>query len=242
MTIVHNRAGRDELAARCPESAIRAVRMGIELPEVVSRDEARRRLGLGKETILASFGLVTPEKRVSIALRCLKRMLAEDVDARYILVGGTVPHYDARQEAEQLGVAERVLFTERVSGSDFGLYASSADICLNLRYPSAGETSATLLRLLAAGKAVMVTDQMRELDYPDTVVARTSLDGDEDGLFCDVTDLLRDPDRRRRLEVCAREYVEAEHNPEAMFDDYAGCLAEAEQLPSPSIELPRHLV
>lgn len=54
-------------------------------------------------------------------------------------------------------------------------------------------------------------------------------------------DLLRDPERRRRLEVCAREYVEVEHNPSAMFDDYAGCLAEAERLPSSSIKLPRHL-
>ena len=241
MTLVHNRAARYELEARCPESVIRVVRMGIELPDVVSRQEARRQLGLGKETVLASFGLVTPEKRVSIALRCLKRMTDEGVDARYMLVGGTVPHYDAREEAAQLGVAERVQFTERVSESDFRLYASAADICLNLRYPSAGETSATLLRLLAAGKAVMVTDQVRELDYRDTVLARTSLDGDEDGLFCDVMDLLRDPDRRRRLERCAREYVEAEHNPDAMFEDYAGCLSEAEQLPSPSIELPGHL-
>ncbi len=54
-------------------------------------------------------------------------------------------------------------------------------------------------------------------------------------------DLLRNPERRKRLEVCGREYVEAEHNREAMFSDYAACLAEAEQLPTPSIELPRHL-
>lgn len=241
MTIVHNRAARDELAARFPDSAIRVVRMGIELPELVSRDEARRRLDLGKETVLASFGLVTPEKRISIVLRCLRRMLDEEIDVRYVLVGGIVPHYDARREAEELGVAERVHFTERVSETDFQLYASAADLCLNLRYPSAGETSATLLRLLAAGRSVMVTDQMRELDYPDTVVARTSLDGDEDGLFCDVMDLLRDPDRRRRLERCAREYVEAEHGPHKMFEDYAACLAEAELLPLPSPELPHHL-
>ncbi|HEY7696990.1 MAG TPA: hypothetical protein VIE88_01175, partial [Vicinamibacteria bacterium] len=150
-------------------------------------------------------------------------------------------HYDARREAEDLGVAERVHFTERVSETDFQLYASAADVCLNLRYPSAGETSATLLRLLAAGRAVMVTDQIRELDYPDSVVARTSLDGDEDGLFCDVMDLLHDPDRRRRLERCAREYIEAEHRPEVMFEDYAASLAEAESLPMPTVELPRHL-
>ena len=241
MTLVHNRAAADELAAFLPDRTVRVVRMGIELPELVSRDEARRRLSLGKETILASFGLVTPEKRISIALRCLKRMLDEELDVRYVLVGGTVPHYDARREAEQLGVAERVHFTERVSDADFQLYASAADVCLNLRYPSAGETSATLLRLLAMGRPVMVTDQMRELDYPDSVLARTSLDGDEDGLFCDVMDLLRDPDRRRRLACCAREYVESEHRPEVMFDDYAACLAEAEQLPSPSLPIPPHL-
>lgn len=241
MTLVHNRVARDELQASFPESAIRVVRMGIELPELVSREAARKKLGLGKETIFASFGLVTPEKRISIALRCLKKMIEEGVDARYILVGGTVPHYDARGEAERVGVAENVLFTERVSETDFRLYAAAADVCLNLRYPSAGETSATLLRLLAAGRAVMVTDQMRELDYPDSVVARTSLDGDEDGLFCDVMDLLRDPDRRRRLERCSREYVEAEHQPEVMFEDYTRCLEEAKELPAVAIRLPRHL-
>jgi glycosyltransferase involved in cell wall biosynthesis len=241
MTLVHNRAAGDELSASCPKSTVRVVRMGIELPEVVSREEARRQLGLGRGTILASFGLITPEKRISTALRCLKRLLDEGVDARYILVGETVPHYDARKEAEGLGVMERVQFTGRLSAADFWLYASAADICLNLRYPSAGETSATLLRLLAAGRAVVVTDQVRELDFPDAVIARASLDGNEDGLFCDVMDLLRRPDRRQRLEVCAREYVEAEHTPEAMFEDYARCLAEAERLPSPSIDLPRHL-
>jgi len=241
MTLVHSRAAGDEILESCPESTVRVVRMGMELPEIIPRQKARQQLGLGTETILASFGWVTPEKRISMALRSLKRLLDEDVDALYILVGGTVSHYDPREEAKRLGVAERVQLTGRVSETDFWLYASAADLCLNLRYPSAGETSATLLRLLAAGRAVMVTDQVRELDLPDTVVARTSLDGDEDGLFCDVMDLLRSPDRRQRLEKNARDYVRAEHSPDAMFEDYARCLEEAERLPSPSIELPRHL-
>ena len=215
--------------------------MGIELPELVSREEARQRLGLGEEIILASFGLVTPEKRISFALRSLRRLLDEGVDARYILVGGTVPHYDAREEAEQLGIAEHIELTGRVEEQSFWLYAAAADLCLNLRYPTAGETSATLLRLLAAGRAVMVTDQVQALDFPDDVLARASLDGDEDGLFCDVMDLLRNPDRRRRLETEAREYIEAEHSPDAMFEDYARCLKEVEGLPTPSIEPPRHL-
>ena len=128
-----------------------------------------------------------------------------------------------------------------MSETDFWLYASAADICLNLRYPSAGETSATLLRLLAAGRAVMITHQVRELGFPDSVVARASLDGDEDGLSCDVMDLLRNPERRRRLEDRAREYIRSEHSPDAMLEDYVRCLEEMEELPSPSIDLPHHL-
>ncbi len=241
MVLVHSRAARDRLLESCGDSTVRVVRMGIALPELVSREKARQRLGLGPETILASFGLVTPEKRISIALRGFKRLLDEGVDARYILVGGNVSHYDAREQSEQLGIAEWVHLTGRVPESEFWLYASAADICLNLRYPTAGETSATLLRLLGAGKVVMVTDQVNELDFPDTVVARTSLDGDEDGLFCDVMDLLRNPDRRRRLEKKARDYVAAEHGLDVMVDDYTECLKEAEALPSPFIELPGHL-
>ena len=241
MVLVHSRSARDKLLDSCPGSNVRVVRMGIETPELVSREEARQRLGLGKKTILASFGLVTPEKRISIALRSLRRLLNEGVDVRYILVGGTVPHYDVREEAKQLGIAEHVQLTGRVEEKSFWLYAAAADICLNLRYPTAGETSATLLRLLAAGRAVMVTDQVQALDFPDDALARASLDGDEDGLFCDVMDLLRNPDRRRRLETAAREYIAAEHNPAVMFEDYAECLKEAQDIPSPSIELPSHL-
>ena len=43
------------------------MRMGVELPTPVDREEARERLGLGSGLILASFGLVTPEKQIAPA-------------------------------------------------------------------------------------------------------------------------------------------------------------------------------
>jgi glycosyltransferase involved in cell wall biosynthesis len=241
MTLVHSRAAREELLQNCPDSTVRMVRMGIELPELVSRQEARQRLGLGKGSILASFGLVTPEKRISMALRCLKRLQDEGVDAYYLLVGAAVSHYDPLEEARELGVDERVRLTGRVSDEEFGLYASAADICLNLRYPSAGETSATLLRLLAAGRLVMVTDQIPTLELPAAAVFRVRLEGDEDGLYCDVQDLLRSPERRKRIETAARAYVETEHTVDTMVEDYVRCLEEADGLPAPPVGLPRHL-
>lgn len=231
MTLVHGTPARDEILERCPEvpeARVRRVRMGIAAPELVDTDVARVRLGLEVPDgglVLASFGLVTPEKRIGTALRAVARLKTSGIDVRYVLVGGTVEHYDARAEAEALGIAEAVTLTGRVPEEEFWLYAFAADVCLNLRYPSAGETSATLLRLLACGRPVMVTDQIHVADFPDSVVARVRLEGDEDGLYCDLMDLVRSEHRRRELSSRSREFVLHEHGVEQMVSDYREALA-----------------
>ncbi len=190
-------------------------------PPSFPREEARRRLGLRPhEILLASFGLVTPEKRISTAIRALARLKAAGVGATYLLVGGQVAHFDARREARELGVAESVRLVGRVSEEEFRLYAFASDLCLNLRYPSAGETSATLLGLLACGRPVVVTDQYHMRDLPHSVVARSALEGDEDGLYCDLMDLVRNERRRLELSEAARRYAASEASPEAMAKDY----------------------
>lgn len=221
LTLVHSETARAEVLSSCPGAEVKRVRMGVPLPSLVSRDEARARLGLPRdELILASFGLVTPEKRISTAIRALARLGAAGVRATYLLVGGSVPHYDPLREARELGVAERVRVLGRVPREDFDLYAFASDLCLNLRYPSAGETSATLLGLLACGRPVVVTDQIHVRDLPDSTVARSSLEGDEDGLYCDLMDLIRGERRRRELSEAARRYAEKEASPEVMAKDY----------------------
>ena len=224
LTLVHSTSARDDIVERCPKSDVKRVRMGISPPELVDRDQARERLGLPHGLLLASFGLVTPEKRITTALRALARLRANGIEATYVLVGGSVDHYDARAEAVALGVDDAVIFAGRVSEESFWLHAFAADICLNLRYPSAGETSATLLGLLACGRPVMVTDQIHVADFPDSVVARSSLEGDEDGLYCDLVDLIRTPHRRRELSESSRAFVLLEHSVDAMVEDYVDAL------------------
>ena len=224
LTLVHGTPARDEVRERCPDSKVERVRMGIDTPALVERDDARRQLGLGDELLLASFGLVTPEKRITMALRAVARLRASGVACRYLLVGGTVDHFDVKAEAEAAGVADAVTIAGRVSDEEFWLYAFASDLCLNLRYPSAGETSATLLRLLACGRPVAVTDQLHVSDFPDSVVARASLEGDEDGLYCDLMDLIRDAARRDALARNARAFVLEEHSVDQMASDYRDAL------------------
>lgn len=243
MTLVHSQTACGHVLERCPASAVRTVRMGIALPEPVAREEARRRLGLGKGFLMASFGLITPEKRIPAALRSVKRLLDEGLDVDYYLVGAAVSHFDPMAEARTLGIGNRVHVTGRVSEEDFRLYAFASDLCLNLRYPSAGETSATLLRVLSAGRAVAVTDQVHYQDIPDQVVAKVPLEGEEDGLYCDLVDLMRRTERRKRLEVEARRFVEQQHSVQGMARDYKNYLEEArDRPPPPEAHLPRHLI
>jgi len=226
LTLVHSETARDEVLSSCPGAAVGRVRMGVALPSIVPRDEARRRLGLPRdELILASFGLVTPEKRIPTSIRALARLKAAGVRATYLLVGSQVAHYDPLREARELGVGGDVRLVGRVPEEEFRLYAFASDLCLNLRFPSAGETSATLLSLLACGRPVVVTDQIHVRDLPDAVVARSALEGDEDGLYCDLMDLIRVERRRRELGEAARKYAESEASPEAMAKDYLAVLA-----------------
>ncbi|HEY7818843.1 MAG TPA: glycosyltransferase, partial [Vicinamibacteria bacterium] len=231
LTVVHTESAREEILSRCasfPAGRVRRIRMGTPRPPIVPRDEARRRLGLpAGALLLASFGLVTPEKRISTVLRALARLKAAGVRATYLLVGGAVPHYDPLAEARKLGVAEEVCLVGRVPEDEFRLHAFASDLCLNLRYPSAGETSATLLTLLACGRPVLLTDQVHVRDFPDAVVARSPLEGEADGLYCDLMDLIRCERRRRELGEAARRYAETEASPEAMAADYLA-LFEAE--------------
>jgi hypothetical protein len=65
-----------------------------------------------------------------------------------------------------------------------------------------------------------VTDQIHARDLPDSVAARSSLEGEEDGLYCDLMDLIRGERRRRELSEAARRYAETEAGPEVMAKDY----------------------
>jgi glycosyltransferase involved in cell wall biosynthesis len=134
------------------------------LPPAVSRlTGASRRLREryripGDAVVFGAFGLVTPEKRIGAALRALAGLAADHPEAHLLLAGGTVPHYDAMADARALGIEERVHLTGYVADEELPAHVQAADVCLCLRWPTGGETSAIWLRAIAAGKPTIVTD------------------------------------------------------------------------------------
>jgi glycosyltransferase involved in cell wall biosynthesis len=245
--LVHNRVTRDRVLASRPGARVLEVPHHLslgELGEVAERStpaELRAGLGLPAHGLLvASFGFITPAKRIDVALRAFARLRREVApDALYLLVGEVSPHYDfAKLLTPEL--AEGVVLVGRTELPAFLRYMAAADVTVNLRYPSAGETSGTLIRLLGLGKAVVVSNTGAFAEIPDGCCAKIDLDAtEEELLFATLRALAVDPDLRRRMGENARRHIAAHHTLEGSARAYAGFVgATAAEKPEPFRPVP----
>lgn len=255
---VHSPMLAAELQEQHPGARIERVRMGVARhPPNVDGQPIRERCGISSDaTVFAAFGRVTPEKRVSQILLALAGMQDAAPPAHLILVGETTDYYDAAAEARSLGVAERVTLTGFVDEGELAAYTSCADVCLCMRWPSTGETSASWLRCLAAGKPTIVTDLRHSLDTPALVTRGTwTPSSGEQEPICVSIDILdennslqvamhrlaRDSRLRARLGEQAHAFWARNHTLKCMAEDYQRIIDIGVRAETPTIVLPPHL-
>jgi SAM-dependent methyltransferase len=114
----------------------------------------------------------------------------------------------------------------------------ACDIVLNLRYPTVGESSGTLLRALGMGKAVIVSDVGSFREYPDEICMKAPVDAtEEDHLFEYLNILVSRPQLAQALGARAREWVEKECNWNFVAERYA-CFLEGRQWPGKTVAEP----
>jgi glycosyltransferase involved in cell wall biosynthesis len=226
--IGHSRFVVDQARALRPALPAAVVPMGVPLPPAVSRDAARMALGLPLAApIWASFGHINPYKRMESALRAFKRFRADQPDARYILVGSVSPSYDLAALIRRLGLDDAVVVTGYVPRGDFERYVAAADLCLNLRSPTAGETSASLLRLLGAGRPTLVSAVGAFVELPADVCAQVDVDSSESALILAYARLLQtQPALAAQLGHNARAFVGREHTLDGAAQGYIRFLSE----------------
>ncbi len=242
--LVHNRWAADRVVEQCGDLAIRVVPMGVPLPprpDPGARHAFRERLGVGRETpLLGSFGFQTPIKRTRVAVRALAR--PELAEAHLVVAGEVSPVLDLEAEAAAAGVADRMHVTGFLDPAEFQAAIAACDLCLNLRYPTAGETSASLLRVLAQGRPAVVSDYAQFRELPDEVALKVPLgETEEAALAAAVGELLASPERLRAMAGAAREHVRRRHDPAgaaAAIAAHCGEFAELEPPGDAAAELP----
>lgn len=210
--VVHSAFSRDQVRSWVPNAEVSVIPMGIRLPPPIEKSQARAALQLPQDSfVLGSITTVNPYKRLDVVLRALSR-LRRDHRIRMLIAGNVSPHVPLKRwiGLYQLeGVVEQLGF---VDDSTARLVAASADALVNLRYPTAGETSASLLRLMAAARPVLVSETGSFSEIPDHVVAKVPVDVlEEETIEALLGSLIAVPDLASELGANARSYVERHH-------------------------------
>ncbi|MEZ5367250.1 MAG: glycosyltransferase [Bryobacterales bacterium] len=220
--IVHNpgaaRRVRDAIAESAPVFTIpHFVELEAEHPA-----DARSGFEIAPDVLLIGcFGFQRPTRRLRSVLRAAVRL---SVPWRLLVVGEFVsPDYEASL-ADLLG-HPNVIRKPYVPMHEWMQLAAAVDVCVNLRWPSAGETSGVAMRMMALSKPVIVTDSEEWADIPDGAVLRIDSGEPEEDELVELLELLaREPDMRAASGAAARRHLEQRHSLAAVMPLYRRAL------------------
>ncbi len=210
---VHSRFARDRLRALHGEAAAAHVEVIPHLLPpfaVPQREEARARLDVPPDAFLVcTAGFATAAKRFDWLLEALETVPA----ALWIHAGAERPEEFPLAAA----VAERPALRggrARIAGylSEAALtdHVAAADALVNLRFPSAGESSGSLARGFAAGVCCVVSDTGAYAELPRDAVLHVPLAGAAPFLAEALAALAADPARARAVGEAGRRFALAE--------------------------------
>jgi glycosyltransferase involved in cell wall biosynthesis len=236
VTAVHNAYMADAIHEEVPDAAVARIPMAVEgvSVELAAVSALRARLGIAPGAfVVGCFGLLTREKRVATVARAVARAAGALPGLRLLLVGHVPDRPALETLLGQLGIQHRVILAGRVPFSELPAYMEAADLAVHLRYPTARETSAALLRLLAQGRPTVMADLEHAGEIPDEAVLRVDVADEEGELLRAILRLAAAPAWRTALGQAARAFTLREHSPARCQEGYAAAIAEAARRPDP---------
>ncbi len=171
--IVHSRWAEDQVNRDLPELAVARVGLAVADPGPLDRWEVRRRIGVAPdETLIMHLGFLTPEKGIANVLGAVAAARRQGLEVRLYVVGEGGSQTELEDVSRSLGINDSVTFSGWVENDRFVELPAAADLGVALRSPSAGETSAAVLRFLACGTPVAVTGLHQFLEWPEQAAPR----------------------------------------------------------------------
>jgi glycosyltransferase involved in cell wall biosynthesis len=227
--VVHSDYLKEEIEACYPGVNVRKINMGIPTSPAVPRDkrEIRKKLAIPSDSfVIGSFGFTTPIKKIDLALTAFQGTLREVPQAMMLIVGD-IQDTRVGDIIQDFGLEERVKVTGYVPDERYKDYIQATDLAVNLRYPTAGETSASLLDVMAHGVPVMIFNYRQFAEMPDDCCLKIDLgDNEKDELTKVMIRLAGDNALRENVGRKAREYVATNCSLEKTANDYYDFLLE----------------
>lgn len=196
---------------------------------VLDKRLARQQLGIdANDFVVCSFGFLAPSKLNHRLLHAwLQSALVADKHCRLIFVGenhGGPYGSNLIETIAASGLCDRISITGFASPELFRQYLTAADLSVQLRTQSRGETSAAVLDSMNYGLPLIVNanGSMAELDT-EAVWMLPDEFADAD-LIEAIESLWRSPQRRHSLSLRARAVLRSRHAPEKCAEQYANAI------------------
>jgi glycosyltransferase involved in cell wall biosynthesis len=180
---------------------------------------------VGGAPLVGCFGYLNMNKRIPELLEAFASLRRRRPDARLLLVGGAGERFDVERRLERLGLTDGVQRLDYVPEERMWSLMAACDVLVNLRYPTMGETSGSVIRALSLGKALVVSDVGWFRELPDDAVLKVAVDEFEVQTLEAAMGLA--VEHAGTLGTAARAYVEREHSLERVAGDYAAALETA---------------
>jgi glycosyltransferase involved in cell wall biosynthesis len=266
---VHSRGAVNLLQADFPHRPFVPVALGEgrgDLDAATAGTAFRRAHGIPADAVLFGvFGALTEDKRVLEILEAFHLVRAWMPDARLLLAGAADPWLDLPNHVCSLGLADSVHHVTGLGDEDFDGAIAAADVTLNLRWPTALETSGPWVRALALGRSTVIIDLPHLAHVPalDPRTWRRSEPSDDlapgaearavtvalplHDLRRSLREAMRElglnATRRQALGHAARRWWHEHHRVDRMIEDYEQAFTAARSQPAPSAapDWPSHL-
>jgi len=227
--IVHSDWSKERLLQKDIGRSVRKIQLCVNVLELTGNNKYRAKYGLSEDDIIiASFGQIHMTKRSLQSLNAFARLCKHHDNIKYIFAGklDRVLEDVFFKFIKENSLQDKVIITGFITMEEFEEYIDISDVCLNLRYPYQGETSGSLVRLLAKAKPVIVNDIGSFSELPDEACVKipdvsTLLEEDEVAAIETAMErLVEDVQYRQRVCDAARTFAATELDVKIVAKEY----------------------
>lgn len=208
--VVHHRWLRDQFA---PADHIHVIPHFAKInyqPPPEKIEAFKKRFLTDKYFVITCLGFINTNKLPQLQVEVVKRLLMQGYPVHLLFAGETAPEVKRFQsEVEGSEYRENITFTGYLDEPDYFSALFCSDVVINLRNPSMGEASGTLMHALAAAKPTIISDVNQYKEFPDHVCWKVTHDEHEaDLLFEYLVALLTNRKLRAAMSASSLDYAQ----------------------------------
>lgn len=175
--------------------------------ELIDKKNLFKKYNIPEDTfIVSSFGYIAETKLNKEICEVIKKINVNIHKPLCYIMVGSGNYIDNEIDGKN------IIKTGYTELNEFNSFIQYSDIVINLRYPSMGETSGAMLRILQLGKCCVTNDGGWFSEIPDTCVCKINVENVEDELYKVLRQLIDNQVERNNIGLNAQDYINDNYN------------------------------